>query len=64
MQRFAAVVRLRPEREAECRAPRAAAWPDYSEVVSGAEQFTIALGPNEKTAVFGTTAAAWYGIAA
>jgi L-rhamnose mutarotase len=60
MQRFAAVVRLRPEREAEYRAPRAAAW----QVVSGAEQFTIALGPNEKTAVFGTTAAAWYGIAA
>jgi L-rhamnose mutarotase len=64
MQRFAAVVRLRPEREAKYRALHAAAWPDYSEVISGAEQFTIALGQHEKAAVFGTTAAAWYGIAA
>jgi L-fuconolactonase len=45
-------------------------WPvcllaaDYSEVISVAEQLTIALSPQEKAAVFGTTAAAWYGIAA
>jgi L-fuconolactonase len=45
-------------------------WPvcllaaDYNEVINVAEQVTIALSPHEKAAIFGTTAAAWYGIPA
>jgi L-fuconolactonase len=36
----------------------------YDEVIGVAEELTSALSPPERAAVFGTTAADWYGITA